>query len=366
MSDPFGNGSAVVERRPSSDPIGDGEGSLAADVLSSGRALQQVRTAYTTAVAVQQPRRLATVERRLLEEARLGGDDFYYGWRAGQDTIEGPSVKLAMAAARCWGNCAVDALPVQELHDAWVFTAAFIDLETGFTLTRQFRQSKRWTVHGKLDEQRKEDVRFQIGQSKAARNCILNALPASLVNHAMIEAKSGVREKIEKFVKEKGLAAAVDAILSALAKSGVKEEQVLARADVAARNGLTIEHIVTLRGDLSAIQSGQERASDLFPSAPDAKTKDLAAQLAAKAAAAAQQQPAEPVTEAVASEPAPSAERRTAPSKISKPAVHRIQEAAKDIPAEEFAELLRQEYGVAAAGELTREQGEALEARLKG
>jgi hypothetical protein len=32
---------------------------------------------------------------------------------------------MANAIARCWGNCAVDMLPVQELGDSYVFTASF-------------------------------------------------------------------------------------------------------------------------------------------------------------------------------------------------------------------------------------------------
>src|SRR5262245_25629030 len=111
--------------------------------------LQQVKTQYTTAVAVQQPRDLQVVHKRLIAEAKMAGESFYYGWGNGKDRIEGPSVNLAMAAARCYHNSAVDILPLQETSDAWVFTAVFVDLETGFTLTRQFRQSKNWTVYGK-------------------------------------------------------------------------------------------------------------------------------------------------------------------------------------------------------------------------
>ena len=90
-----------------------------------------------------------------------------------------------------------------------------MDLETGFTLDRQFRQAKKWTVHGKFDESRKEDIRFQIGQSKAVRNVILNALPSILIDKAMTAAKAGVMAKVKAFVKTKGLPAAVDAILAA-------------------------------------------------------------------------------------------------------------------------------------------------------
>ena len=72
---------------------------------------------YATAIACQIPRQLEIVRRRIEDEGRLAGEEFYYGWGAGKDRIEGPSVKLANALARCWGNCALELLPVQETRD---------------------------------------------------------------------------------------------------------------------------------------------------------------------------------------------------------------------------------------------------------
>lgn len=232
--------------------------------MAPGQAAVQVRGSYVTAVQVMRPRSLTEVQKRLQEEANLMGESAYYGWGAGKDAVEGPSEALAFAAARCWGNTAIEYSPVEETSDSYVFTATFIDLETGFTLQRPFRQSKRWTVYGKLDEFRKEDVRFQIGATKAARNVILKALPAWLIDGAMEQAKAGVREKIERFVKDKGLAAAQDLTVAALAKVGVPETAILAKFSIAERKALEVDKLVVLRGDLKAIQSGQARAGELF------------------------------------------------------------------------------------------------------
>jgi len=241
--------------------------------------MQQVKTPYTTAVTVQRPRVLAMAQKRIVEEANLAGEDFYYGWGAGKDRIEGPSVKLALAAVRCYGNCAVNMQPVQETKEAWIFTAEFIDIETGFTLTRQFRQSKKWVVYGKMDEYRKADVRFQIGQSKAIRNVVLNAIPSVLVTRAMEAAKGAVRAKLEAFVEKSGKAAAIDLILRELKKLGVEEKLVLSRFKIANKMGLGIDELVVLRGDISAIQDGEEYASNLFPvdEDPAKKNEDLKA-----------------------------------------------------------------------------------------
>lgn len=230
-----------------------------------GATAMQLRGSYVTAVSVLNPRSLHEVERKLLEEANLMGEDAFYGWGAGDNRIEGKSDALAHAAARCWGNCAVEFSPPVETDGAFLFTAHFIDLESGFTLSRPFRQSKEWVVPGKMDPVRKMDVRFAIGASKAARNVILKALPSWLLDKAFEKAKSGVRERLEKLIQEKGIVFAQDAAIKALAKEGVSEAAVLAKYGATNRAGLDLDRLVMLRGDLSQIQAGRDRAAELFP-----------------------------------------------------------------------------------------------------
>ena len=274
------------------------QSTTAEDTLGNGGAMQQIKTSYTTAVAVQKPRELTVVKKRLLEESRLMGESFYYGWGSDKNHVEGPSIKGAMAAARCWGNCAIEPLAMVENRDAWVFAAAFVDLETGFTCGRQFRQSKRSTVHGKHDDERKDDMRFQIGQSKAIRNIVLNAIPQWLLDAAVAEAKQGVRDKIEKYVKSNGLPAAIDYAVGALVKLGVTEERIASKCDVAECRALTVDHLVILRGDIAAIQDGQERADTLFPG----EAKDSLS---------------ETIDKAASTESKPSAEVKTKPEPVA-------------------------------------------------
>jgi len=235
--------------------------------IPEGKAIRRMQDSrgFATAIQVQAPRDLARVETNVKYEAAKLAERAFYGWGAGKDTIEGPSIKCANMLGRCWGNCAVDTLPVQELDDAWVFTAAFIDLESGFTLTRQFRQSKNWTVYGKHDAERKDDIRFQIGQSKATRNVLLNALPDWLVASAMAQAKAGVRAAITASIDKGGLDSAQKLALQWLKKYGVTEERVLAKFGRSAPGGLTIDDLITIRTDLVAIGDGVESPGALYP-----------------------------------------------------------------------------------------------------
>jgi hypothetical protein len=243
------------------------------NVLAGGGAMVQVKTDHVTAVAVQKPRDLRRSIAALELEAELSGDTFFYAWGVGQNRIEGPSVKLALAAMRAYGNCAVQALPLQETPTAFIFNNVFIDVENGITLSRQFRQAKDWTVHGKLDEARKMDIRFQIGQSKNIRNLILNSVPAVLIDRAMEAAKSGVRSSIEKYIAQQdakkagsGLPAAREHIISSLMKSGgVSLERILSKLGIAKPEAIMIDELILLRADNEAIKSGEANPLELFP-----------------------------------------------------------------------------------------------------
>jgi hypothetical protein len=209
---------------------------------------------------VKQPRDMAVVERRVLRAAALLGDDAFYGWGAGKGRVEGGSIKLAMAMLAIYGNAVVHAEPVHETSEAFYFTHWFVDLETNIAMARQWREGKRSKVHGNMDEERKMQIRFNRGQSKNIRNAILNAMPEWLVNKAIEEAKAGVRAKIEKFIKEKGLAAAQKYVVDQLKRLGVTEEQILAKTMRDKVDGLDLDDIVKLSGDLKSIQTGSENA----------------------------------------------------------------------------------------------------------
>ncbi|HLA01805.1 MAG TPA: hypothetical protein VJ019_03510, partial [Aestuariivirga sp.] len=153
-----------------------------------GTTMQQVKTQYTTAVAVQKPRSLARLTSNVLQEAALAGAGFYYRWavkdKNGQETvIQGPSIDLAMCLVRNYGNCVLD-VEVEEGPSHYLFKGVLVDLESGFTCPRLFRQRKGQAL-GRFDKDRQEDITFQIGQSKALRNAIVHAMPSWLIEQAI-------------------------------------------------------------------------------------------------------------------------------------------------------------------------------------
>ena len=292
MSKTQQNKPAMPEPTPEEEFFDEGLGQFAIEndegdmgpVNLSGAGSRRTSSQYTTAQHVIKPRDSARVAARLKEEARRSGVSFFYGWGAGKNKVLGPSVKLAQAALRCYGNAALEMGEIQETEDAWIMTAYFIDLETGFTAARQFRMSKHWTIHGKFDQERKIDMRFQIGQSKAIRNVIINNIPDWMIRGAMQEAMAGVRETVLKFIKAKGIATAQKMILDALKKHGIEEGDILAKCGISETKAMDSEMIVMLRGDLHALDNGMDHAEQLFPAIEKRKAEAAGRQSDANAA----------------------------------------------------------------------------------
>ncbi len=251
-------------------PTGDGVGAL--QRVPEGSIVRRTGNAYSTAMAVTKPRRLAAIIEAAKDEAFQGGDIMYYAWGEGKDHIEGPSKQLAFAAVRLYGNAVLDMDEVQDLGDSWIMTARFVDLETGFTMTRQFRQSKNSVVYGKMEPERKMDIRFQNGQTRAARNVVLNAVPGALINAMMEAAKSSVRAEIEGRVGNEGLPRVRDLALSRLAQLGATDQaRIFARLNVDNLSQVSIDHLVTLKGCVAAIERRETTVAECFPPIEDEK-----------------------------------------------------------------------------------------------
>lgn len=139
---------------------------------------------------------------RLRELAQAMGEAWYYRYPVRNrkenriDWIEGASIKLANDLARIYGNCEID-IRVQDFGDGWLFYARFLDLESGFSLTRPFQQRKSGGKIGGDDDARRLDIAFQIGASKAIRNVVVNSLQ-TFADFAFEEAKASLIERIGK------------------------------------------------------------------------------------------------------------------------------------------------------------------------
>lgn len=209
--------------------------------------MNKIDVPYMTAMRVPVPRDITKISRDAEREATLAGAGFIYSWTVGGQAVEGVSIEGAMILARAWGNCTCPVEIVEETPTHWTFRAVFVDLESGFTLPRLFRQRKEGVVGGKYDADRKLDMTFQIGQSKAVRNVIVRALPIWLVEKCMNASRAGAEKELANVPAE------AERAIAGYAKLGVTEAM-LAKRLGAPRDAWLPRDLVTLRAVHKALQ----------------------------------------------------------------------------------------------------------------
>ena len=235
-------------------------------IIGGGKALQQVRTQYVTAVSVQKPRDMGKIQEAVLKEADMAGASFMYGWnvkdkRSGKTVrIEGPSIDMAMSLVRNYGNCVLDT-SFAETETHFVFDSFLIDLESGTTIKRQFRQRRSQSLSGKMDKDRQEDIVFQIGQSKAGRNVVTRAMPGWLIEKAIEASKDGELKRIDPKQLPKYRQLAVKFFSSHDVEAKLIEDALGKPMDK-----WMAEDIVELKGMMTALKEGRATTEELFPS----------------------------------------------------------------------------------------------------
>lgn len=224
------------------------------------------RAGIITAQKVALPRNEAQIRNKIKIYAAMAGEDWYYRWTVKDrktnktETIEGPSVDCAESVAALVGNAQVDC-DVREEKDYYIFLARYVDLETGFTLTRPFKQRKSQKV-GKMDAERQDDIIFQIGASKATRNVICNAIKV-FTNYAFEQAKQNLIEEIGK--KLPGTRAKVVERLRDLQVPLIRVEKLYARKI----DEFTAPDLAKVVAEIKAISEGMATVDDCFPPSPE-------------------------------------------------------------------------------------------------
>lgn len=217
----------------------------------------------------------AKILQKLAAIAAAAGNDWFYRFpvkkkEGGTDWIEGPSIKLANDVARIFGNNVNEVREI-DVGDAWVFYARFTDIETGFSMERAYRQRKSQGSLKTKDADRQLDIAYQIGQSKAIRNCIVNSLQI-YADYAFDQARNSLIEKIGK-----DLAGWRDRTLQGLARmpvDAVRVERVIGRAH---RDWLA-PHVAQVVAMMKSVADGMASVDEVFPpieaaSAPAAVTE---------------------------------------------------------------------------------------------
>jgi hypothetical protein len=226
-----------------------------------GSTTVNVQQTYVTAQVVQNPRKLMTVVQKIREMAVVGGERFYYAWDVKnkdgtKSEVSGLSIKGANALAVIYGNCAIE-VDAKETDTHFYFKATVIDLETGSNMPRLFRQRKNQSLGGKMDRDRAEDIVFQIGQSKAIRNAVANALD-TFATEMLEYARKGVVDRIKRNPE-----GTLTWIFNTAQKHKITERQLEVYV-TRPKSEWTAQHMARLYAALMAIEEGMETANNIF------------------------------------------------------------------------------------------------------
>jgi hypothetical protein len=188
--------------------------------------------------------------KKKIKNEETGKDEWVKDW------IEGSSIKLANDVARIYGNCEVDTR-VYDQGASWLIYARFTDFETGYALTRPFQQNKGASRMGS-DNDRKLDIAFQIGVSKAIRNVVVNALQ-TYSDFAFDAARNSLVERIGK-----NLAGYRDRTIQGIGNLGVELSRVELAIGRAAKDWLAPD-IAKVIAMMKAIADGMATIDETFP-----------------------------------------------------------------------------------------------------
>jgi hypothetical protein len=256
----------VTERTIDSQAIEDGFAGMEATTggevaVRSERGATVFQDSIQTAQAVAVCRDEAQVLRKLKVLAAAAGENWYYRFpvkdRGRQSWIEGPSIKLANDLSRIYGNCSIDVRAL-DIGDHWMYYARFTDLETGFNTMRAYQQDKGQQTIKTKDAERSMAIAFQIGQSKAIRNVIVNAL-GTFADFAMEEAKGKIVERVGQKIEEYRTR-----VIGRLDDMNIDVERVEAAVGRTAETWLAHD-IAKIIAELQSIKDGMSTANELYP-----------------------------------------------------------------------------------------------------
>ena len=224
------------------------------------REVAQVQAAMT--IAQRFPRNEALVEKKIEQACsrlRLASSACYTYSRGGTD-IQGPSIRLAEALARAFGNIKYGVEEVSQLDGESKMRAYAYDLETNTQAERIFvvkheRTTKKGTT--KLTDSR--DI-YESNANQGARrlrSCILELIPADLVELAIEKCEQTVRANI-KITPD-----TINAMLEAFKAYGITVEMIEAFIQ-RKMQAITTDQFLKLRNIWAGLRDGITKPEDFF------------------------------------------------------------------------------------------------------
>lgn len=223
-------------------------------LLNKGEIDMQIATAH------KYPRSIVQFRNEVLQmvtlNEKVAGECIYALPRDGK-TIEGPSARFAEVVASAWGNGRAGARVVSDQGDFVTAQGVFHDLQRNVAITYEV-QRRITNKQGRRFSADMIAVTANAACSIALRNAILKGVPKAFWSDMYEAARQTVMGDIKTLANRRADA------LAAFQRYGVKPEQVFAKLGVAGAEDITLEHLLLLRGMLTAIKDGDTTPEQAF------------------------------------------------------------------------------------------------------
>ena len=180
-------------------------------------------------------------------------------------TIEGPSARFAEVIASAWGNCRAGARIVAESGDFITAQGVFHDLQRNLSITFELQRR----ITDKNGRRFKPDMIGVTGNaacSIALRNAVLKGIPKAFWADMYEAARKTAKGDYKALATRRA-----DAI-KAFQGFGVTSDQLFKTLGVQGEQDISPDHLLTLRGLLTAIRDGETTPEEAFAPA-EAQTK---------------------------------------------------------------------------------------------
>jgi len=240
--------------------------------LAASREAQEVQVAMIAAKRF--PRDVYSAYNRIIQDCkrRTLAEKAMYEYPRGTQTVTGPSIHLARAIARSWGNLDSGFKVLEQSAKESTVMAYCWDLETNFREAKVFTvQHVRETKRGAHPLTDSRDI-YELIANQAARrerSCILSVIPGDIVDAAVGECNATLQGD-GKMTRED----AVRDIINRFQENYGVDKTVLETYIGRKAEAFTIQSVVRLRNVYNALRDGSasvEQYFDMSAAAPKEK-----------------------------------------------------------------------------------------------
>lgn len=212
------------------------------------------------ATAHKYPRSIVRFRQEVLQMVTLNeqvASECIYALPRDGKTIEGPSARFAEVVASAWGNGRAGARVVSDQGDFVTAQGVYHDLQRNVAITYEV-QRRITNRNGNRFSADMIGVTANAACSIALRNAILKGIPKAFWADMYDAARKTAMGDVKTLANRRADA------LAAFLKYGVSNEQVFLKLGVTGQEDITLEHLLLLRGMLTAIKDGDTTPEQAF------------------------------------------------------------------------------------------------------